>query len=135
MPPEQKPDFSGTWRITAMSPSSGPLHYAQFTYEQKGADLRLIMRIEDKMGERVLDIRCKIDGQACEQECGDGPRTFRAAWEGDSLTWSLHRILPNGTLYNARKMYLSPDGRTISTDRIERRNDVETVLKETWTRE
>jgi hypothetical protein len=59
--PGTKPDFSGTWKLKSDDVSE------VYTIEHREPAIRLIMRIEDGLGKRTLDMKGVIDGREHKQ--------------------------------------------------------------------
>src|SRR5262245_6063987 len=135
-----KPDFNGTWKLVKVSEEelNAQLPYEVYTFEQTGNDFRAVMRIKDGLGERTFDVKVKMDGKPHEQRCGNVPCTITASWDDSSLVWSLQREIDTGngryTMLTERKMQLSADRKTITSQRSLRTGEGQRKWVETWER-
>jgi hypothetical protein len=136
-----KPDFSGKWKLVKVSDAQlyKQLPSEVYTFNQQPDEFRAKMQIKDGLGERTFDIAAKTDGKPYDQKCADTPCTMTAKWDGKTLVWSIERevITQQGKLqmWNGRKMHLSDDGHTITSERTARTNGQERQWTETWERQ
>src|SRR5215472_15689725 len=121
---DTKPDFSGTWKLKNESVSE------IYTIEHQEPNIRLIMKIEDGLGKRTLDVKGIIDGKEHKQIVNGSPATFVAKWNDDVLTWETKRETEYGVMHNRRTMKLSKDGKVITAERTRILPEPE----ETWTK-
>jgi predicted aspartyl protease len=120
------PNFTGTWKL---------LDSEHYIIDQNAERLRIIMIVQDGLGQRVLDVQSPIDGQPHQQTVGGFPCTMTARWSGDTLTWETRRDSPDGIVHNRRAMTLAPDGATITARRTRLWPAPEFTGNETWRRQ
>ena len=127
-------DFNGTWKLRTSD--SQPVTWSEvYTFEHDGTWLRAIMRIDDDLGKRVLDVSGTLDGEPHRQMVAGYPCTFIGKWEADGkLTWETRRETPNMVLFNRRTMGLSPDGKVLIARHTRFSPAPEETGIETWER-
>ena len=127
-------NFGGTWKLRTAD--SQPVTWSEvYTFEHDGTWLRVIQRIDDSLGKRVLDVSGTLDGKPHRQMVAGSPCTFTGKWEDDGkLTWETRRETPNMVLFNRRTMGLSPDGKVLIARRTRLSPAPEETAIETWER-
>jgi hypothetical protein len=127
-------DFNGTWKLRTAD--SQPVPWSEvYTFEHDGTWLRVIQRVDDSLGKRVLDVSGTLDGKPHRQMVAGSPCTFIGKWEDDGkLTWETRRETPNMVLFNRRTMGLSPDGKVLIARRTRLSPAPEETAIETWER-
>jgi hypothetical protein len=127
-------DFGGTWKLRTAD--SQPVPWSEvYTFELDGTWLRVIQRVDDNLGKRVLDVSGTLDGKPHRQMVAGYPCTFIGKWEDDGkLTWETRRETPNMVLFNRRTMELSPDGKVLTARRTRFSPEPEETGIETWER-
>jgi hypothetical protein len=126
--------FGGTWKLRTAN--SQPVAWSEvYTFEHDGTWLRVIQRVDDDLGKRVLDVSGTLDGKPHRQMVAGYPCTFIGKWEADGkLTWETRRETPNMVLHNRRTMELSPDGKVLTARRTRLSPQPEETGIETWER-
>ena len=127
-------DFGGTWTLRTWK--SQAITWSEvYTFEHDGTWLRVIQRIDDDLGKRVLDVSGTLDGKPHRQMVAGYPCTFVGRWEADGkLTWSTRRETPDAVLSNVRTMEHSPDGKVLTARRTRLSPAPEETSIETWER-
>jgi hypothetical protein len=112
------PNFTGNWQADSKTSDFGPM----------GPPERVVMNVAHKEPEvtihselvmggssRIWDATCKTDGKECKSTNGDV--TLSLQWQGDTLL--LNRALSfNGMSVKVKETWsLSPDGKTLTSDR------------------
>jgi hypothetical protein len=126
-------NFNGTWKLRT-SDSRAASSNEVYTFEHDGTWLRVIQRVDDNLGKRVLDASGTLDGQPHRQMVAGYPCIFIGKWEADGkLTWETRRETPDMVLHNRRTMELSPDGKVLTASRTRVAPQPDTWV-ETWER-
>jgi hypothetical protein len=126
---DTKPNFSGTWK------SRNSKAEEVWVIEHKETEIHIIMKVEDNLGKRVMDMKANIDGKEYNHVVNNTPATLMIKWEGDALVCSLKREMPNMVINNQRTMTLSKDGKTIIVDRVLLSPGPERRAVEIWDRQ
>ena len=128
-------DFGGTWTMRTWK--SQPVTWSEvYAFEHDATWLRVIMRIDDSLGQRVLDVSGTLDGKPHRQMVAGYPCTFVGKWEADGkLTWETRRETPDMVLYSRRTMELSADGKVLTARRTRFSPPPEETGIERWERQ
>jgi hypothetical protein len=111
-----KPNLTGTWERAAIGGSGNP-GTETMTLVHHEPHLYLLYRINDRGGERTLDLKGMIDGKPHEQQIEGRPATLTAQWQGQDLVLEIKRESSLGYTHVRRKMTFSNDGKVMTTER------------------
>lgn len=121
-------DFSGVWKLRAKSSEVWVIKHQE-------PEVSVIMKIEDGLGKRIMELKAMTDGQEYKQVVDGSPATVIAKWDGDALVWNLKRETPRMVLHGQRSFTLSKDANTLFADKVWFSPGRETRTVEIWDRQ
>jgi hypothetical protein len=112
-PAEQKPDFTGAWKLRTERPGYSEV----WTVKQTESEIRLSMNIvDDQLGDRVLTFTATLDGKEHRQTVIGTQASVIAGWEDSGLRLVIKRqARPDLLLHNRRLLRLSSDKKRIDS--------------------
>jgi hypothetical protein len=142
----QTPGFSGVWVYDAtksVSPYSTPLGL-QLTVAADSKQVS-VTRVRNPKNPATADkYTCTLDGAPTRTMHGDDPVTWTLHRDGNVLVWTAERLVKarNATAKWTERWSLSPDGNTLTIDRVysvppevARENPETGRIRETFTRQ
>ena len=113
---QQKPDFSGNWKINQVKSNFGPVP-APDTFTRKIVQTETSITIDEvqssPLGEQQTSRKMTTDGKESTFDVNGGEVKATANWEGSTLV-AITKVDVLGMTYNDR-MSLSPDGKTLTS--------------------
>ena len=131
-------EFVGTWcldRITDGRRTRDDLDET-LRIEVDGNRIRFDYSIDDRFGERRLELEAPLDDTPTAQQVQGREAVFRATLTDDLLIWELERNAPFGEIRNRREMRIAAGGNALESTRynLEKNGEVDSQWSETWLR-
>ena len=126
-----RPDFSGTWTLSApesrmIGPGgvSGPAQLGErriaWRVEHRDPDIAVTITVHDPDRPHEFSFRCTTDGRTCVNELPElrEVREMSARWSGTVLLMTQHARTPHGSFDADDRLSLADSGRTLVFERI-----------------
>jgi hypothetical protein len=116
---QQKPDFSGEWKLLNEKSDFGGVSYpARMTriVVHKEPELFITTFQADRSGESTTEVKYTIGGGEVVNTTRSGEVRSKLRWEGDVLVVLSKREVRGMALGAEEKWSLSPDGKTLTQD-------------------
>src|SRR5690606_12670663 len=124
---QDRPDFSGVWRLEAgesrmIGGGGPPSDEYQLTWlvDHRDPDISVVVNVRDADGSHEFSFRCTTDGQECVNELptlGE-VRVMTATWEDEVLVMSQRATTPRGDFEARDHLSLIDSGERLVFDRI-----------------
>jgi hypothetical protein len=99
--PVERPSFNGTWVLQVQG------YWEVYTFDHDARRLHLVERIDDSLGQRVIDVEAPIDGVPHRLKLDEDDYILTAQWFGDSLIYETRRARSTGIFRNRRIMTMA----------------------------
>ena len=117
---EDKPDFSGNWKLDIEKSDFGSFpapRSASMKVDHKDPKLNLTSNAATQMGNHTVDLKLMTDGTETENEISGTPVKNRAHWEGRLLVVESKIATETGEVTAVDRWLLSSDRKTLTLER------------------
>lgn len=124
---QERPDFSGVWRLDAaqsrmIGGGGAPSDDWQMTWlvNHRDPEIAVVVMVRNADGSHEFSFRCRTDGEACVNELTSlgEVRRMTATWDGDTLVMSQRASTPHGGFDARDRLSLAAGGERLVFDRI-----------------
>ena len=133
---QERPDFSGVWRLDPTESSLGPLGEREITWiiDHRDPKIHVVVDVRDPEGSKEFSFRCMTDGRECVNELFElnDVRRIRAVWEDAVLVMTQTAETPHGDFEASDRLYTSESGERLVFERIIRDEGGEREITEVF---
>jgi ketosteroid isomerase-like protein len=124
---QERPDFSGVWRLdpsmSRMIGGGGPAtdeHQITWLVDHREPDIAVVVNVRDAHGSHEFTFRCTTDGAECVNELASlgEVRRMSATWDGPVLVMTQRATGPQGEFTARDRLALSEAGERLVFDRV-----------------
>ncbi len=135
---QERPDFSGVWRLDPTESSLGPLGEREITWiiNHRDPEIHVVVEVRDPEDSEEFSFRCTTDGRACVNELSqiDEVRRMTAVWEGAVLVMNHTAGSSRGGFEASDRLYTTESGKRLVFERIVRDERGEREILEVFQR-
>ncbi len=114
---QDKPNFSGTWKLNAAKSDYGPIpapEKLQRTIKHSDPDLNISTTQTGQQGESTTELVYTTDGKPVTNKTPRGEVTGNAKWDGNVLVIASKREMQGAEITTNERWTLSEDGKMLT---------------------
>ncbi len=118
---QERPDFSGVWRLDPEESSLGPLGDREIIWiiDHQDPSIHVVVDVRDPDGSEEFSFQCTTDGRECANELTqiDEVRTMTAVWQDAVLVMNQTSTSPRGEFEAVDRLRASHSGKRLVFER------------------